>query len=96
MLLSKKCAGFSLVESHSRFRLQFYRREAPVFTQNMSFFGRIQVCPANSKSFGPVGLRGSMCVTVPDFVKIGQTVAEIRRFSGLYCAMSHASAVCHV
>jgi len=34
----------------------------------------------------PVG-GGAICIIVPNFIKIGQTVAEIWRFNGFYRAM---------
>jgi len=52
-------------------------QEAPISIHNscMWFFGRTRVCPANSTSVGPVMLRCSMCITMPNIVKIGWTVA---------------------
>jgi len=39
------------------------------------------VCPANSISFGPVGLRESVYISMMNFVNFGRTVAEIWRLS---------------
>ena len=35
----------------------------------------------NSKFHRPIGLRGSKCVIVPNFAKIGRIIVEIWRFS---------------
>ena len=38
----------------------------------------------NSKFLRTIPCRGPMCVTMPNFIKIGRTVAEIWRFNGFF------------
>ena len=56
----------------------FYRirQDAPKCIATTVCFWRTRVCPANSVSFGPVGLRRSIYNNYPNFVKISRTVAK--------------------
>ena len=41
-----------------------------------------RVYPVNSILFSLLALRGSMYVTMPNFIKVGQTIAKIWLFNG--------------
>jgi len=56
------------------------RRRQCAPATNTWLFGGTRLCPASSISFSLVGLRGSMCVTVSNFVK---TVEPSPRYGDL-------------
>jgi len=59
------------------------RQYAPQPVSNTWFFRRIHTSVLNIIWFGPVGLRESMCVIVPNFVKIGGIAAAMWRVDGV-------------
>jgi len=66
---------------HTDVSIAFARRGQCAPATNIMVLWRTRVCPANSISFDPVGLRGSLCIVMLNLVKICRTAAYIWWFS---------------